>query len=146
MQFHNAENRAGGHPRHHAQPKSRAGASSGILLQVDSSFEPTGPRSFRAGNDQGYLVDLIRPQETDLHRRNAPEKIGQSEEELYAVGIDGPQWLVNAPKIEETVIGSDDMPLLMSCIDPRAFALHKLWLSRRADRSRRSARATPPKP
>ncbi len=32
-------------------------------------------------------------------------------------------------------IGSDGMPLLMSCIDPRAFALHKLWLSRRADRS-----------
>ncbi len=27
------------------------------------------------------------------------------------------------------------MPLLISCIDPRAFALHKLWVSRRADRS-----------
>ncbi len=33
-------------------------------------------------------------------------------------------------------IGSDGIPLsIMSCIDPRAFALHKLWLSRRADRS-----------
>ncbi len=106
----------------------------GILRQVDSSFEPAGLQSFRAQNDQGYLVDLIRPQETDL-RVNAPEKIGQSEEELYAVGIDGLQWLVNAPKVEETVIASDGMPLLMSCIDPRAFALHKLWLSRRADRS-----------
>jgi hypothetical protein len=27
------------------------------------------------------------------------------------------------------------MPVRMSCIDPRAFALHKLWLSRRADRT-----------
>jgi hypothetical protein len=106
----------------------------GILRQVDSSFQPAGPRSFRAGNDQGYLVDLIRPHERDL-RVKTPEKIGQSEEELYAVGIDGLEWLVNAPKVEETVIGSDGMPLLMSCIDPRAFALHKLWLSRRADRS-----------
>lgn len=66
---------------------------------------------------------------------DAPEKIGQNEEELYAVGIEGLQWLVNAPKVEETVIGSDGMPLLISCIDPRAFALHKLWVSRRADRS-----------
>jgi hypothetical protein len=53
----------------------------------------------------------------------------------YAVGINGLQWLVNAPKIEETVIGSDGMPILIACIDPRAFALHKLWLSRRKDRN-----------
>jgi len=105
-----------------------------LLREVDSSFRPAGPRSFRAENDQGYLVDLIRPLETDF-RVNAPEKIGQGEEELYAVGIEGLQWLVNAPKVEETVIGSDGMPILMSCIDPRAFALHKLWLSRRADRA-----------
>ena len=106
----------------------------GILREVDSSFKPAAQRSFRAENDQGYLVDLIRPQEADL-RLNAPEKIGQSEEDLYAVGIQGLQWLVNAPKVEETVIGSDGMPILMSCIDPRAFALHKLWVSRRSDRS-----------
>jgi hypothetical protein len=64
-----------------------------------------------------------------------PQKIGRSEEELYAVGLEGLQWLVNTPKVEQTVMGSDGMPLLISCIDPRVFALHKLWLSRRADRS-----------
>ena len=106
----------------------------GILREVDSSFQPAGPRSFRAENDQGYLVDLIRPQDADL-RMCQPEKIGRNEEELYAVGIDGLQWLVNAPKVEETVIGSDGMPILMSCIDPRAYALHKLWVSRRSDRA-----------
>ena len=106
----------------------------GILREVDRTFQPAGPRSFRAENDDGYLVDLIRPEASDL-RVNAPEKIGQNQEELYAVGIEGLQWLVNAPKIEETVIGSDGMPLLICCIDPRAFALHKLWLSRRSDRS-----------
>ena len=29
------------------------------------------------------------------------------------------------------------MPLYVPCIDPRAFALHKLWLSRRHDRNAR---------
>lgn len=106
----------------------------GILRRVDSSFQPVGPRSFRAQNDDGYLVDLIRPQAPDL-RVNAPEKVGRSEEELYAVGIEGLQWLVNAPKIEQVAIGWDGMPLFLPCIDPRAFALHKLWLSRRDDRS-----------
>ena len=83
----------------------------GLLREVDSTFKPAGQRSFRAENDQGYLVDLIRPLETDL-RVNAPEKIGQGEEELYAVGIEGLKWLVNAPKVEETVIGSDGMPIM----------------------------------
>jgi hypothetical protein len=106
----------------------------GILRQVDRSFEPSGARSFRAANDAGYLVDLIRPHEKDV-LREGPQKIGQSEEELYAVGIDGIEWLVNAPKVAETAIGSDGMPVFMSCIDPRAFALHKLWLSRRKDRN-----------
>jgi hypothetical protein len=105
----------------------------GILRDVDDTFRPVGARSFRAENDRGYLVDLIRPVETDL-RRPAPEKIGNTDEDLYGVGIDGLQWLVNAPKIEEVVVGADGMPLLMSCIDPRAFALHKLWVSRRQDR------------
>ncbi|MBJ7532944.1 nucleotidyltransferase domain-containing protein [Rhodomicrobium vannielii ATCC 17100] len=106
----------------------------GVLRGVDSSFQPAGRGSFRAENNQGYLVDLIRAEERDL-RVNAPQKIGRSEEDLYAVGIHGLQWLVNAPKVEETVIGSTGMPLLMSCIDPRAFALHKLWVSRRDDRA-----------
>ena len=106
----------------------------GILREIDNSFKPAAQGSFRAENDQGYLVDLIRPIEPDI-RKEGPQKIGQTEEELYAVGIHGLQWLVNAPKVEETVIGSDGMPIAMSCIDPRAFALHKLWVSRRKDRA-----------
>ena len=38
----------------------------GILRGIDSSFRTAGQRSFRAENDEGYLVDLIRPHEPDL--------------------------------------------------------------------------------
>ena len=54
------------------------------------------------------------------------------------VPIEGAGWLTNAPKIEETVIGWNGIPLYMPCVDPRIFALHKLWLSKQASRQERS--------
>jgi hypothetical protein len=105
----------------------------GVLKDVDKTFQPTSPRSFRAANDDGFLVDLIYPFEPDI-RKKRPQKIGRADDELYAVGIHGLDWLVNSPKFDETVIGFDGWPLRLPCIDPRAFALHKLWLSTRPDR------------
>lgn len=46
----------------------------------------------------------------------------------------GLEWLINAPKFERIVVGADGSPLSMSCVDPRAFALHKYWISLRDDR------------
>lgn len=105
----------------------------GVLKRVDDSFRPIGPLSFRARNADGYLVDLIRPEVRD-QRRPGRATIGEVDD-LYGVGIEGLKWLVNVPKLEETVIGADGLPVFMPCIDPRAFALHKLWLSRKADRA-----------
>jgi hypothetical protein len=105
----------------------------GLLRRVDKSFSTLGPRSFRAANDDGFMVDLIRPME-DL-RRQTPEKIGDSAEELYGVEILGLEWLINAPKFSQVVIAEDGLPLWMHCIDPRVFAMHKKWVSERPDRS-----------
>jgi hypothetical protein len=44
------------------------------------------------------------------------------------------QWLVSAPKFRQIVIGDDGFPATMIVPDPRAFAVHKLWLSRQVDR------------
>jgi hypothetical protein len=113
----------------------------GVLRSVDPSFSLTGPRSFRAANDDGYLVDLIRPlgrgpfARKSTSQGNRTDRIGPTEDDLYGVGIEGIDWLIHSPKIEEVVIGSDGFPLFVSCIDPRVFALHKWWLSRRADRN-----------
>jgi hypothetical protein len=46
--------------------------------------------------------------------------------------------LIDAPKIEETVIGWNGVPLYMPCVDPRIFALDKLWLSKQPSRQERS--------
>ncbi len=103
----------------------------GLLRRVDRSFERT--QEYRATNDEGYHVDLIAP-----FRRNEVSasliRLGETNDDLAAAAILGLQWLLNAPKFEEVVIGADGRPLLVSCIDPRAFALHKFWVSRQPDR------------
>jgi hypothetical protein len=79
------------------------------------------------------MVDLIRPlTKTELSR--SPAKLGDTDEDLQAAAILGLEWLIHAPKFERIAIGADGYPLFMSCIDPRVFALHKLWLSKQPDR------------
>ena len=43
-------------------------------------------------------------------------------------------WLMNSPRIEAVAIQENGVPVLMSVCDPRAFALHKAWLSDQPDR------------
>lgn len=104
----------------------------GLLRRVDRSFD-SKPGHYRAVNDKGYFVDLIRP----FEKNEATTKVtalADSDSDLKATAILGLQWLINAPKFEETVIGEDGRPLWISCIDPRAFTLHKWWVSKRPDR------------
>lgn len=105
----------------------------GLLRRVDRSFHPM-PNAYRAVNDQGFYVDLIRPAEKEETRKTSPQ-LGDAEDDLDAAAIKGLEWLINAPKFERIVIGTDGRPLWMSCIDPRAFAVHKLWLSQQSDRA-----------
>ncbi len=104
----------------------------GLLRHVDHSFKAR-PNSYRATNDEGYYVDLIRPL-TKTEMLQTPTKIGDADEDLQAAAILGLEWLIHAPKFERVAIGADGYPLWMSSIDPRVFALHKLWLSKQQGR------------
>jgi hypothetical protein len=53
---------------------------------------------------------------------------------LEAAAVLGLEWLLHAPKFERVAVGTDGDPVWMSCIDPRVFALHKLWLSKQPER------------
>ena len=54
--------------------------------------------------------------------------------DLEAVEITNLQWLLSSQKFLQFVIGDDGYPSAMISPDPRAFALHKLWLSEQPDR------------
>ena len=97
----------------------------GILQRVDQSF--TADYGFNATNRSGYIVDLICPDDADSTKMRAGA-------ELEAVPMAGIQWLLDAPQFEQVVIGEDGWPLRIVVPEPRTFALHKLWVSKRSDR------------
>ena len=103
-----------------------------ILQRVDKSFIRSG-QEFRAVNRDGYLVDLIKP------LPNPPWKvesacIGDDPADLGAIEIEGLAWHESAPAFEATAIDERGEPLRMVASDPRVFAAHKFWLSKRTDR------------
>ena len=102
----------------------------GYLRRADRSFRRSSGQHYRAVNRDGFMVDLIHPVDDLL----AVTDDGANQEDLLGIGVEGLEWLVNAPKLEGVVIGEDGIPLRCWCVDPRAFALHKTWVSERADR------------
>ena len=103
-----------------------------VLRSVDKSFEKSA-QPYRAQNSEGYMVDLIKPM------RNPPwnveaSQIGNYNDNLTASETAGLVWLENAPAFEATVIDEKGYPLAIAAADPRVWAAHKLWVSRRADR------------
>ena len=104
----------------------------GIIRKADRSFEPISPGGSRAVNRDGFMVDLIKsePKQSfskETRRMGCPD-------DLKAAEIRNLQWLISSPKFSQVVIGEDGYPALLVAPDPRAFALHKLWLSEQADR------------
>ena len=102
----------------------------GYLRRADRSFRRSSGQHYRAINRDGFMVDLIHPVDDLL----AATGDGANQEDLVGIGIEGLEWLVNAPKLDGVVIGEDGIPLRCWCVDPRAFALHKAWVSERVDR------------
>jgi hypothetical protein len=104
------------------------------LRKVDDTFEVQA-NLFRAVNADGYFVDFIRPMTRD-------EVFGRdiSLGGVTPAALDGLQWLVNAPRFHAVAIAEDGEPVYMSCVDPRAFALHKLWVSNQPTRDRLKSR------
>lgn len=103
-----------------------------LLKQVDRSFERTA-ETFRASNKDGYLVDLIRPLRSPPWLKER-EQVGVAVNELSSAAIDGLVWLESAPDFETVVTDERGGPLRLVTADPRVFAAHKLWMSKRADR------------
>lgn len=102
----------------------------GLLKKVDKSFEISSAQGFRAINKDGFMVDLI---ERDKGMSSPkPELIASGDLEIMEVP--NLEWLANAPRIEQIVIAANGSPVLMPVPDPRAYAIHKAWLSQQSDR------------
>jgi hypothetical protein len=102
----------------------------GILRKVDHSFEIMDKARYRAVNRDGFMVDLLQDR---LDMRVQPENSFAVDDAFVAVEADM-KWLVSSPKVQTMTLDEDGYPVPMAVPDPRAFAIHKLWLSMRPDR------------
>lgn len=102
----------------------------GILRRADKSFEPMVENGYQAVNDDGFMVDLIIPKR-DM-RDTEPVRFAPID--LTAAEVPNLQWLSNAPAVSEVAIAANGLPVRLKVPDPRAFLIHKAWLSAQVDR------------
>ena len=100
-----------------------------MLQRADRSFRTTR-RLYRAENDRGYMVDFTKPEPSPPWKKSR-NSIGASGD-LEAAEIEGLSWLENAPDFEQIAVDERGFLLRIIAVDPRVFAVHKLWLSKQA--------------
>ena len=102
-----------------------------LLRQADRSYKTLPGDGLAAVNHKGFRVRLLQPPTArPPHRtmvRDAPGVTVPDESGDLAA-------LMAAPKFSQVVIGRRGEPVIMVVPDPRALALHKLWLSLQEDR------------
>ncbi len=105
----------------------------GLLQKVDKSFRVAQAGHYRAVNDRGFMVELIKkPPEPPFKMES--QVISKYKDDLKAAEIEGLKWLNSAPLFRKTAIAEDGMPVDLVVPDPRYFALNKLWISSKEDR------------
>ncbi len=97
----------------------------GLLKKADRTFECIRENGYRAANAGQFMVDLV----VAPGGMRAATSVTFAEADLIAAEVPGLQWLLNSPNLEAVAIDEDGWPVPMRVPDPRAFALHKAWLS-----------------
>lgn len=96
------------------------------LKAVDSSYTVNTERTFQARNSKGLVIDFISD---DGGAQVAPK------EYLKPIALPGQEWLIGSKPISVVVIDTSGLPVRLVVPDPRIYALHKAWVSERADRT-----------
>ncbi len=102
----------------------------GLLKKIDKTFEISSEQGFRAINKDGFMVDLIGQDKGMLATK--PKLFAKGDLEIMEVP--NLEWLANAPRVEQVVIAANGAAVMMPVPDPRAFAIHKAWLSHQSNR------------
>lgn len=105
-----------------------------LLQASDRTFVPLtrGRFEFRAGNADGYLIDLITQTASPMAMSDFERELDA--DDLKPVGIDSLKWVIASPFFEAVVFDERGMPLRLNTLDPRAFALHKWHAGHQPDR------------
>ena len=98
------------------------------LKEVDKSFLVSRSSSKTVVNKGGYRVDLLVSNDlAPAMQRAMPWK---------PEALEGQEWLALGTPVQQVLVDFSGWPVLFTAPDPRYFALHKLWLSKRPMRLR----------
>lgn len=98
------------------------------LKEIDKSFLVSASTSKTVVNKSGYRVDLLISNElAPAMQRAMPWK---------PEPLEGQEWLASGTPVQQVLIDFTGWPVFVAAPDPRYFALHKLWLSKRPKRIR----------
>jgi hypothetical protein len=109
-----------------------------LLRRTDRSFAPLPDTACRAANRDGFVVQLVK---SGL-RRPGKQKTVTVPGALAPLPPEAGnlQYFLASPKFSQVVIGRGGYPVTLAAPDPRAFALHKFWLSQQEDRAEATRR------
>lgn len=102
----------------------------GLLKKADRTFECVREDGYRAANAGQFMVDLV----IAPRGMQAQNPVTFAKDDLVATEVPGLRWLLKSPKIDAVAIDEEGWPVFMHAPDPRAFALHKAWLSTQVSR------------
>jgi hypothetical protein len=98
------------------------------LKEVDKTFLVSHSSSKTVVNKVGYRVDLLMSNDlAPAMQRAMPWK---------PEALEGQEWLVLGTPVQQVLVDFSCWPVHVTAPDPRYFALHKLWLSKRPTRVR----------
>jgi hypothetical protein len=101
------------------------------LRRADRSFQLLSGDDLAAINKTGFVVRLLRPPTIRSQLRLQGKPVLGS---MVPAATGDLTALVSSPKFSQVVIGQRGDPVAMVVPDPRALALHKLWLSQQPER------------
>lgn len=96
------------------------------LKQVDSTFIVSPSSAKTLVNKDGYRIDLLTNKA--VARQYATARPWKPE------ALEGQEWLLLGKPVNAVLIDFAGWPVHIAAPDPRYFALHKLWLSKRKGR------------
>ena len=96
------------------------------LKDIDRTFTVNQENRFQVRNNKGLVIDFLASEQSKTTRPN---------EYLSPIPLPGQEWLTLLPAVSTVVIDTQGLPVRLCCPDPRLYALHKAWLSRKTDRS-----------
>jgi hypothetical protein len=105
----------------------------GIIKKADASFQML-PGEHRAVNSSGYMIDLIKRRPKSLFDDKEPQQLMKNPDDFWASKIVNMDWLLSAPRFSQVVVGVSGGMAEMITIDPRAYVLYKIHLSKKEDR------------